>query len=68
MSWNGATAYASWTVYAGNSSEALLPVGTVARNGFETLYTVKQAAQYAMVVAEVNGTVLGTSATVGIAC
>ena len=68
MSWNGATAYTSWTVYAGNSSETLLSVGTVLRDGFETQYTVENAAQYAMVVAEVNGTALGESATVGIAC
>ena len=68
MSWNGATAYTSWTVYAGNSSETLLSAGTVLRDGFETQYTVENAAQYAMVVAEVNGTALGKSATVGIAC
>lgn len=68
MSWNGATTYTAWTVFVGNSSESLVRVGTVAKDGFETQYTVKGASQYARVVAEGEGTSLGKSATVGIAC
>lgn len=35
-SWNGATEYKTWTVYAGSSSSSLAAVAKVARTGFET--------------------------------
>ena len=68
MSWNGATNYTDWTVYVGNSTEDLVPVATIARNGFETQYTLTGASPYAKVVAEAEGVVLGNSTTVGTAC
>lgn len=39
-SWNGATEYTAWTVYAGESDASLSAVAKVAPNGFETKIVV----------------------------
>lgn len=65
MSWNGATAVASWRLLAGASASALAPVATGARTGFETTLKASTAGPYFAVQAlDGSGNVLGTSATV----
>ena len=44
MSWNGATEYDTWKVYAGASNGSLALTDTVPRNGFETRAFVSAAA------------------------
>ncbi len=65
MSWNGATAVASWRVLAGASASALAPVASGARTGFETTLKASTTGPYFAVQAlDASGSVLGTSATV----
>jgi len=65
MSWNGATAVASWRVLAGASASALAPVASGARTGFETTLKASTAGPYfAAQALDGSGNVLGTSATV----
>ncbi len=61
-SWNGATQVAGWQVLAGDRPEALEPVVSMTRSGFETAYLVRTAARYVAVRAlDATGQVLGTS-------
>jgi hypothetical protein len=61
-SWNGATEVAHWRVLAGPSPDALEPVGTGARRGFETALTVRTEEPLVAVEAlAAGGEVLGTS-------
>lgn len=65
MSWNGATAVASWRVLAGASPGALAPAGSGARTGFQTTIAVPAAGLYVAVQAlDASGAVIGTSAAV----
>lgn len=50
-SWNGATEYKAWTVYAGASNASMSSVAKVARTGFETRI-VLVGANYSMVQVE----------------
>lgn len=64
-SWDGATDVSSWQVLAGESAQSLQPVGTFARNGFETAMSVPGSEAYFAVSAlGAAGSVLGTSAAV----
>ncbi|HLB18999.1 MAG TPA: arylsulfotransferase family protein [Gaiellaceae bacterium] len=64
-SWNGATEVRRWRVLAGPAVGRLLPVQTVAKNGFETPIRLdRSAAFYAVKAIGRNGKVLGTSAAV----
>jgi hypothetical protein len=64
-SWNGDTRTASWRVLAGASPQALAPVATAARGGFETAITTPAAAPYVAVQAlDAGGAVIGTSGTI----
>jgi hypothetical protein len=61
-SWNGATEVAAWEVLAGPSLGNLEPVGSVARNGFETAMVALTAEPYVAVRAKHrSGRVLGTT-------
>ena len=61
-SFNGATELRSWEVLAGDLPDALAPVATAARRGFETRIRVRKAAAYVAVRAkDAEGKVLGTS-------
>jgi hypothetical protein len=61
-SFNGATALSSWEVLAGSSPDALAPVATARRRGFETRIRVRNGAAYVAVRAkDGEGQVLGTS-------
>jgi len=61
-SWNGATEVVEWEVLAGPDPEALEPVGSGARIGFETAIEVTTAAPYLAVRAlNAEGDVLGAS-------
>jgi hypothetical protein len=61
-SWNGDTRTASWRVLAGASAQALTPVASAARAGFETALTTPAAAPYVAVQAlDAAGNVLGSS-------
>ena len=68
MSWNGATDYDSWTIYAGTPATNLINVATVAKDGFETEYTL--VGEYGDVFAEANlgGKSLSNSTVVSSAC
>jgi hypothetical protein len=63
-SWNGATDVASWQVLAGASPEALAPVASTPRHGFQTTIQVSAAAGAYVAVRALgaSGQVLGTSA------
>jgi len=64
-SWNGATEVSSWEVLAGPRPEQLEPLGSVARNGFETALSVQSPHPYVGVRAkDRSGRVLGTTAPV----
>lgn len=64
-SWNGATDVARWEVLAGRSSGALQPVGSSAREGFETtLHAMTNGDHVAVQATDANGQVLGRSRTV----
>ncbi|HEY2570392.1 MAG TPA: arylsulfotransferase family protein [Solirubrobacteraceae bacterium] len=61
-SWNGDTRTASWRVLAGGSAQALAPVASAARSGFETAILTPRTAPYIAVQAlDASGAVLGTS-------
>src|SRR5829696_3761350 len=61
-SWNGATEVSSWEVLAGPRPEQLEPLGSVARNGFETALSVQSPHPYVGVRAkDRSGRVLGTT-------
>ncbi|MGN6167560.1 MAG: arylsulfotransferase family protein [Solirubrobacteraceae bacterium] len=50
-SWNGATEYSHWLVYAGRRPGALRPVGVAKRRGFETVIPLGTSAGYFRVTA-----------------
>jgi hypothetical protein len=61
-SWNGATQVASWTVLAGATADALAPVASAPRSGFETrVRTPRDAAFVAVQAKDAAGTALATS-------
>jgi hypothetical protein len=61
-SYNGATALRSWEVLAGDAPNALQPVATARRSGFETRIRLRAPARYVAVRAkDAAGQVLGTS-------
>jgi len=65
VSWNGATEVASWRVLAGASANALVPVASSAKTGFQSTILAPGAGPYVAVQAlDGAGTVLGVSATV----
>jgi hypothetical protein len=65
MSWNGATAVASWRVLAATTPNALTSRAVVATTGFETATILPARYRYAAAQAlDSAGRVLGTSATV----
>src|SRR5919112_515196 len=64
-SWNGATEVSSWEVLAGPRPEQMEPLGSVARNGFETAMVVQSPHPYVAVRAkDRSGQALGTTAPV----
>ncbi len=66
-SWNGATAVAEWQVLAGESAEALAPVGTYAWSGFETkLGLTSTNTVFEVRALDKDGKVLATSAPVSV--
>jgi hypothetical protein len=65
VSWNGATAVASWRVLAGASPSTLAPVITSAKSGFQTAIAAPGTGPYLAVQAlDASGAVLAVSATV----
>jgi hypothetical protein len=61
-SWNGATEVESWEALAGRHPGKLKPLGSVAREGFETAMAVRTSEAYVAVRAKDRlGGVLGTS-------
>jgi Arylsulfotransferase (ASST) len=66
-SWNGATDVARWQVLAGTSSGWLAPIGSVARDGFETAFSANTEAPYFAVQAlGGSGQVLAQSAVASV--
>lgn len=65
VSWNGATAVATWRLLGGPNATSLAPVDTVPREGFETVIPVAAPPPYLQAQAlDAQGRVLGTSALV----
>ena len=62
VSWNGATEVATWEVLGGDSADALQPVGSAPKRGFETGIRAPRAAYVAVQAKDAAGKVLGTSA------
>jgi hypothetical protein len=61
-SWNGATEVARWEVLAGATADALQPVGSARRAGFETALSAPAGQAFVAVRAlDTGGNVLGTS-------
>lgn len=67
-SWNGATTYTGWTIFAGNSSEDLTAVGTVPKSGFEIEFALTGEEKSVKAGAIAEGTVLGNSTVAAITC
>ena len=64
-SWNGDTRTVSWRVLAGPSAQALSPVASAPRTGFETAVALPAPQPFLVVQAlDAGGAVLGTSHTV----
>jgi hypothetical protein len=63
-SWNGATEVARWEVLGGDGRDALAPVGSSPRNGFETALSAPRSRYVAVRALDASGAVLGTSRTV----
>ncbi|HET6548353.1 MAG TPA: hypothetical protein VFG79_07855, partial [Solirubrobacter sp.] len=63
-SWNGATDVARWQLLAGATRDALEPVSTVDRAGFETAITAPRRPYAAMRALDAEGAELATSAVV----
>jgi predicted lipoprotein with Yx(FWY)xxD motif len=65
VSWNGATAVASWRVLSGRRTGPLAAVDTVARHGFETTVRLtSRRARFEVKALDAKGHVIGTSAVV----
>jgi hypothetical protein len=61
-SWNGATEVASWQLLAGSSPNALTPVDTVPKSGFQTETTLTSSAAYVQSRAlNASGSAIGSS-------
>ena len=64
-SWNGATEVARWEVLGGEAPDALVPLASAPRRGFETALSAPGAPRYVAVRAlDAGGAVLGTSRAV----
>ncbi len=64
-SWNGSTAVTDWRLLGGVSRQALLPIATVARAGFETAIASRATPRYLAAQAlGPEGQVLGASVTI----
>ena len=64
-SWNGATEVARWEALAGSKVNALQPIGSAPRGGFETTISVRTSAPLVAARAlDAAGKVLGTSAAI----
>ncbi|KAK6067198.1 X-Pro dipeptidyl-peptidase [Seiridium cupressi] len=66
MSWNGATEYTSWNVYAGISQSDLSFATAAVRTGFETSAVVGSGATYVRAEAYGLNTTLGSSVVVAV--
>ncbi len=63
-SWNGATDVAQWQLLGGASAQALAPIATAAKNGFETVIPTSTSPRYLAVQAlDAQGRVLAVSST-----
>ena len=63
-SWNGATEVAHWEVLGGDARDALAPVASSVRRGFETALSAPRSRYVAVRALDASGAVLGTSKTV----
>jgi hypothetical protein len=63
-SWNGATEVAQWQLLGGPSTQALAPIATAAKSGFETAIPTSTSPRYLAVQAlDAQGRVLAVSST-----
>jgi Arylsulfotransferase (ASST) len=63
-SWNGATEVARWQVLGGEAPDALVPLASSPRRGFETGLSVPPSRYVAVRALDASGAVLGTSRTI----
>lgn len=68
ISWNGATDYDSWTIFAGTSATNLSNVAATARAGFETEYTLGGKYEYVFAEAKNGQKSLSNSTVVSTGC
>lgn len=68
MSWNGATTYDTWTVFAGTSATNVSVVATLSKAGFESSYTFTEKYTNLFVEAKGNGKSLANSSTISTGC
>ncbi|HLR85946.1 MAG TPA: arylsulfotransferase family protein, partial [Nocardioidaceae bacterium] len=61
VSWNGSTNVDRWQILGGDTDDDLVPLATVAKDGFETSTTVDDADYFAVAAMDSDGAVLGTS-------
>jgi hypothetical protein len=52
LSWNGATTYDSWNIFAGNSTTDLSAVASIPKTGFETEYVLEGQWKYVLAEAK----------------
>jgi Arylsulfotransferase (ASST) len=64
VSWNGATQVASWRVLAGSAANALQPVVTATKQGFETQIAIAPQPYVAVQALDAAGRTLATSSVV----
>lgn len=67
MSWNGATDYDGWKIFAGNAQDELSEVATVAKNGFETMTSLDKVYGFVVVEATQGGQGLRNSTVATVA-
>ena len=67
-SWNGATNYDGWSIFAGPSATNLSNVATIAKAGFETEHTIAGKYEYVVAEAKDGGNSLSNSTTVSTGC
>jgi len=68
MSWNGATAYDGWTIFAGTSAANLSNLTTISRENFETKYNLAGKHAYILAEAKNGSKSLSKSSVVSTGC
>jgi hypothetical protein len=68
MSWNGATAYDGWTIFAGDSTANFSAVASTTRTGFETEHDLGSQWKYVLAQAKEGNWALHNSSVASVSC